>query len=248
MNTQKGLKHGLYRIYWTGVEGGGSSLAAIGYTHDGTNWFACCNWTSPDNSKPIVASTDWSKVEWIELIEAVNYNKEESTDPETPTNTVAPPVSEEGIEAAARLAAREMYGTDINSFGGQRDGFVEGAKWGANSVRQQGDDYRNFPVGSAEGIYNKLVEVYGAIQEERISKGVEHITWVEKYLKEAFEYVSAKSWNPAIPQPGFIEILRAANPFDHRNEDQAKFYQCDGWNQCCNHATELLGGKGEEGK
>ena len=35
---------GLYRLYWAS---GGSSLAAIGMTSDGRNWFAPVNWLSP---------------------------------------------------------------------------------------------------------------------------------------------------------------------------------------------------------
>jgi hypothetical protein len=71
MEQQKGLKHGAYKIFW---KSGGVSVASIGFTYDGTNWFAPCNWTSEDNSRPLVASTDWNKVERIELIMANDYS------------------------------------------------------------------------------------------------------------------------------------------------------------------------------
>lgn len=73
MKNQKGLKHGVYRIFWNT---GGKSVASIGYTHDGTNWFAPCNWTSESNDKPIVASTDWKDVDRIELIEENDYERD----------------------------------------------------------------------------------------------------------------------------------------------------------------------------
>jgi len=73
MENQKGLKHGIYKIYWIS---GGSSLAAIGFTHDGTNWFACCNWTSESNTAPSVASTKWAEVKSIELLIENNYDTE----------------------------------------------------------------------------------------------------------------------------------------------------------------------------
>ena len=72
MRKMKGLKHGVYKIFWIG---GGSSLASIGYTHDGTNWFAPCNWTSKDNNKPMVASTKWQMIDRIEFIEENSYEK-----------------------------------------------------------------------------------------------------------------------------------------------------------------------------
>lgn len=76
MEQQKGLKHGAYIIVW---EEGGASIASIGHTHDGTNWFAPCNWTSKDNEKPIVASTQWEQVRSIRLIMANEYKKVEET-------------------------------------------------------------------------------------------------------------------------------------------------------------------------
>ncbi len=73
MEQQKGLKHGLYKIFWMD---GGSSLASIGFTYDGTNWFSCCNWTSKGNDEPMVASTKWQIVKSIELIMENNYDQE----------------------------------------------------------------------------------------------------------------------------------------------------------------------------
>jgi len=70
MKLQKGLSHGIYKIYW---KDGGSSLSSIGYTHDGTNWFAPCNWTSENNERPIVASTKWKSIKKITLIQKNEY-------------------------------------------------------------------------------------------------------------------------------------------------------------------------------
>lgn len=70
MKIQIGLTHGVYKIYW---KGGGKSLASIGYTYDGTNWFAPCNWTTESNTKPLVASTDWGKIKKIKLIKLNKY-------------------------------------------------------------------------------------------------------------------------------------------------------------------------------
>lgn len=70
MKIQIGLKHGVYKIYW---KGGGSSLASIGMTYNGINWFAPCNWTSEDNEHPQIASTNWKMVKKIKLIKENNY-------------------------------------------------------------------------------------------------------------------------------------------------------------------------------
>jgi hypothetical protein len=86
MNTQKGLKHGVYKIFW---KSGGMSLASIGFTHDGTNWYAPCNWTSQFKGAPTVASTDWESIERIELILENNYNHDESESP-SPSSTIEP--------------------------------------------------------------------------------------------------------------------------------------------------------------
>lgn len=66
------LKHGVYRIFW---KSGGISLASVGSTHDGTRWFAPCNWVSEEKKFPKVTSTDWGEVERVELIEENNYSK-----------------------------------------------------------------------------------------------------------------------------------------------------------------------------
>jgi len=69
----KGMEHGLYLITWTDEQGGGNSLASVGFTHDGSNWYAPCNWTSKDNKNVIVASTDWSIVKSFRLILKNDY-------------------------------------------------------------------------------------------------------------------------------------------------------------------------------
>lgn len=63
--TKKQVKHlelGLYILYW---KEGGASLAAVGQLHDGTKWFAACNWTSKDKFE---ASTDWRMIKGIEEV------------------------------------------------------------------------------------------------------------------------------------------------------------------------------------
>lgn len=64
------LPHGVYRLYWTEDEGGGSSLAVVGSMYSGKRWFACANWTGRD-SKGIPGSDNaryWAKIERAELI------------------------------------------------------------------------------------------------------------------------------------------------------------------------------------
>lgn len=53
------LEHGLYVVRW--LEGGGSSLAAVGSDASGQRWYAPTNWISGP-------SFDWSKVRSVELI------------------------------------------------------------------------------------------------------------------------------------------------------------------------------------
>lgn len=60
------LDHGLYRIFYKKIYGGGFSLASVGSTHDGTRWFAPSNWVS--TCKDMVASTNWKRVKKVELI------------------------------------------------------------------------------------------------------------------------------------------------------------------------------------
>jgi hypothetical protein len=61
------LGHGLYVLHWKDPSSRRTarSLASVGMTYDGTRWFAPCNWTSADNARPMVASTDWSCVERV---------------------------------------------------------------------------------------------------------------------------------------------------------------------------------------
>ena len=65
MKKQKGLRQGFYKIYWLD---GSYSLASIGQTYDGTNWFAQCNWVCESNKEPKMASTKWRYVEKVERI------------------------------------------------------------------------------------------------------------------------------------------------------------------------------------
>lgn len=47
-DSQEAPRNGLWRIYWTEEEGGGSSVAAIGRFADGSCWIAPTNWINPD--------------------------------------------------------------------------------------------------------------------------------------------------------------------------------------------------------
>ena len=64
------LGHGLYVLYWKDPSSRhtAASLASVGMTYDGTRWFAPCNWTSADNERPLVASTDWSRVDRVRRV------------------------------------------------------------------------------------------------------------------------------------------------------------------------------------
>ena len=48
---------GIYTIHW---KDGGSSLASVGKLHDGTSWFAPCNWSTEEATG--IASTHWALV------------------------------------------------------------------------------------------------------------------------------------------------------------------------------------------
>lgn len=62
----RGIKHGLYEIYW---KSGGSSLSSVGYDSAGYNWIAPCNWLR-------VGSIDyWQEVSYIKLIATNDYSK-----------------------------------------------------------------------------------------------------------------------------------------------------------------------------
>lgn len=63
----RNIPHGLYRIWFADCDE--PCLASVGSTHDGTRWYAPCNWTSGNNRDPVVASTDWSVIRNAELIE-----------------------------------------------------------------------------------------------------------------------------------------------------------------------------------
>lgn len=59
------LKAGLYRLYWK--DKSKPSLAAVGHTAEGGNWYAPTNWISG-------STTDWSHVERVELLGDRNKN------------------------------------------------------------------------------------------------------------------------------------------------------------------------------
>lgn len=67
----KGLKHGIYEIYWNS---GGSSLAAVGYDSNGNNWIAPCNWCGGD-SECKMGTTDWSIVKAYKILIENDYAK-----------------------------------------------------------------------------------------------------------------------------------------------------------------------------
>ena len=55
---------GLFRVHWKRKQGGGSSLAAIGMSADGSFWIAPTNWIEP---------ASWAKVEtWVKQLESFN--------------------------------------------------------------------------------------------------------------------------------------------------------------------------------
>lgn len=58
------LDHGIYRLTWNS---GGTSVAAVGGTYNGTRWYLPTNWTSGP-SNVITASTDWSQVASAKLL------------------------------------------------------------------------------------------------------------------------------------------------------------------------------------
>lgn len=68
------LQHGLYRIFWKDEAGGGSSLAAVGSTCSGKRWLAPTNWTFEAERRSLgPVTTDWTRIERVELIEASRY-------------------------------------------------------------------------------------------------------------------------------------------------------------------------------
>lgn len=56
------LDLGLYELRWKESEGGGASLAAVGYDEAGNRWFAPTNWLT-------VPSFDWKAVDHVRLIQ-----------------------------------------------------------------------------------------------------------------------------------------------------------------------------------
>ena len=60
------LAHGVYRIHWKEIDGGGTSLAAVGSTRSGERWFAPTNWVSSGIDERTLSR--WSEVERVEII------------------------------------------------------------------------------------------------------------------------------------------------------------------------------------
>lgn len=57
----KKLKPGIYIIVWRANDR--PSYASIGQLHDGTPWFAPCNWASHDPEG--IACIDWRMVDYV---------------------------------------------------------------------------------------------------------------------------------------------------------------------------------------
>jgi hypothetical protein len=57
-------KLALYRVYWKELEGGGSSVAAIGMRANGMLWIAPTNWTDPSDLTPELKE----KIESLEIL------------------------------------------------------------------------------------------------------------------------------------------------------------------------------------
>lgn len=68
LNDAKKLRNGLYEIHWKQSEGGGSSLAAVGRTENGTPWLAPCNWINGLDGKE--TGKVWRSVESVKVIRA----------------------------------------------------------------------------------------------------------------------------------------------------------------------------------
>ena len=66
----KALQRGLYRIFWKSEAGGGSSIAAVGSTYNGSRWLAPTNWVGFTTDEARLDES-WEMVEKIELIEAI---------------------------------------------------------------------------------------------------------------------------------------------------------------------------------
>lgn len=61
----KGMKHGIYEIYWNN---GGSSIASVGFDQQGYNWYAPCNWVSG-------STNEWRSVKAVKLLIPNDYTK-----------------------------------------------------------------------------------------------------------------------------------------------------------------------------
>lgn len=188
---------------------------------------------------------------WQEL-DQTHFHRIEWLD-ETSITTVAPPVSEEGeIEERAKalypdidekefravyngLGADQKLTDAIHARKREQAAFITGA----NSVRQQRD-----VDGQLKMVIHSLDKMIDECDsgDDEVSWGSElgiimskgHVKIIRSHLSQS----------PSIPQPGFIEQLRASNPYKHLSPSK----RSEGYDECCDKANELLGGKGEEGR
>lgn len=65
----KKLPLGLYRVTWKESRGGGTSLASVGRTNNGTPWLAPTNWITVLTSDEKAASV-WRDVEHMQILHA----------------------------------------------------------------------------------------------------------------------------------------------------------------------------------
>lgn len=62
----------LYEVFW---KSGGSSVAAIGFTYDGTRWLAPTNWTTGEDSVNPTCLLDDKRIAEIDRIELLFKQK-----------------------------------------------------------------------------------------------------------------------------------------------------------------------------
>ena len=208
---------------------------------------------------------------------------------ETPTTTVASPVSEEGgieekirnmddktmeavIKAVSLIDLSECY---------FEHGYEDHMKYvNALSPRSIVVDSMQFDgnlfwMMNNSGSFSLLNPMYKAYQVVASANSVKHQGDVKvdeqgwsynyKWLKELTYKVNGNEHgaglsmeeveivllavdypqSPSIPQPGFIEMLMAANPYKGGISTMKQSWSVV-WNECVDKATELLKGKGEE--
>jgi len=141
--------------------------------------------------------------------------------------------------------------------------YHEGSNWQARKEDNKEPFYKNeertktslvsleeLPAGSLFYYNNTLClkteykSVGGAIEAFIVGSGEMFWGPTKDAQSQRKLMVSPVSQSPSIPQPGFIEMLRAANPYQYSNDEKYNHYY--GWNECVDKAAELLKGKGEE--